>query len=339
MNNCISLLLAFFLFNSLALARTKGDCYQKEADSFLQSMPNGLQSKQCAAIWKAIVGDTVSLMQVRQSRNTPTALPENITAEYVKPHLRLYKPLQSKKELPLLIYLHGGGWTFGSINSCARFCSTIAASGEAMVLAVDYALAPERPFPQGLNDCLDAVCFAQQHAGDWGGNPASISIGGDSSGGNLAIATALKLIERNDSCPLRSLVLFYPVVKAYADSLPSWETYGKGYALDSELMEAFNHAYAGNEPENPYISVAHADDELLRQLPPVLIVAAGRDILHDQGEEFAQHLRMLGATVLRQELQGAVHLFITVPGQEAAFQQATKLALDFLSAPGGQSKQ
>ena len=124
------------------------DTFRREADRFLSAMPDGLQEQQTQAILQAIQGDTVPLTRIRVSRNIPIPLPTNVNALQINPSLRLYTPIKKNQSpLPLLIYLHGGGWTFGSINSCARFCQTLAATGNVIVLAVDYRLAPEHPFP------------------------------------------------------------------------------------------------------------------------------------------------------------------------------------------------
>lgn len=303
-----------------------------EADRFLHAMPDSLQARQTEAILTAIQGDGSLLSAVRQSRNATACLPDNVTATYVSPELRLYQPAGSNRQLPLLVYFHGGGWTFGSINSCARFCGEIAATGKAMVLAVDYALAPEHPYPEGLEDCRNAILTAFSKAEEWGADPNAISVGGDSSGGNLAIASTLKTIEENDSCPIKSLLLFYPVVKAFADGSPSWNTYGKGFALDSRLMDAFNRAYTQQQSaDNPFVSVALADNRLLCKLPPTLLIAAERDILCDQGKDFSRTLKSLGVDVRREEFTGSVHLFITVAGQESAFRKAVSISADFLN--------
>jgi len=239
--------------------------------------------------------------------------------------MRLYEIENDTTTLPLLIYLHGGGWTFGSINSCSRFCDAIAASGAARVLAIDYSLAPESPFPAALNDCTTALKYAHANATILKTSPTLISIGGDSAGGNLAAATALKC----SHLPIRSLILFYPVTKAYADDSESWNKYGHGYGLDADLMAEFNKAYTiRTTPYNPLISISLAKTGNLAKLPPTLLVGAGRDILRDQGKEFADHLPGI---VRRVEFPGAVHLFITVPGQPTAFKKAVELSIDFLS--------
>ena len=218
----------------------------------------------------------------------------------------------------------------GGIGSCARFCAELAAAGHVLVLAADYRLAPEHPFPQGLDDCMRAVETALRRASEWGGSPERVSVGGDSSGGNLALAVAL--CRRAEGLPpLRSLVLFYPVVTARADGSASWKRYGQGAALDGTLMETFSLAYASGREEFPLVSPAAASDAELAGLPPLLLVAAGRDILRDQGEAFAERLLRLGVAVRREELAGAVHLFVTVPGQERAFRRAVALAREFLA--------
>lgn len=297
-----------------------------EASAFLSNMPENLQHIQSEAIIKAIGGNLSDLEAVRNSRNTPPPLPEDVEVRQMTDRLRIYEPKTAgRKPLPALIYLHGGGWTFGSLNSCARFCGAVASGGNIKVIAVDYRLAPENPFPAGLNDCIESLKFVSSRCDSLGIDPDHIAIGGDSSGGNLAIATALA-----PECKglLNALILFYPVTKAYTDGSDSWNRFGKGYGLDSEIMETFNRAYlAGESPRNPAVSVALCSDSDLERLPPTLLVAAGHDILRDQGIEFAERL---GSRVRRIEFPEACHLFITVAGQEKAFEKAVGLTRQFL---------
>lgn len=275
--------------------------FRREADEFLAAMPAGLQDAQADAVLRACDGDEEPLRAVRASRNAEPALPQGVEAEYITPTLRLYVPTAAaRRPLPLLVYLHGGGWTFGSINSCARFCGELAATGAAMVLAVDYRLAPEHPFPQGLDDCMEALAAALRNAAEGG-------------------------------MPLKSLLLFYPVVTARADGSPSWRDYGSGFALDGRLMEAFNRAYASGCEDDPLVSVSLARDEALAALSRTLLVAAERDILCSQGEKFAERLASLGADARREVLRGSVHLFITKEGQEHAFRRAVSLSADFMA--------
>lgn len=300
---------------------------RQQADTFLRRLPPDLQRRQTAAIRRAMAGDSRGLDSVRHSRNAAWPAPAGVSSRMLTPTLRLYEPAGAAgRELPTLIYLHGGGWTFGSINSCSRFCGALAASGAARVVAVDYRLAPENPFPAGLEDCKAAVRYVTAHAAELGADTSSVAIGGDSSGGNLAVATALSAECRGK---VAKLVLFYPVTLAMADGSVSWRKYGRGYGLDSDIMEAFDSAYVGAaDARDTRISVGLLPPDSLRALlPQTLLVAAGRDILRDQGKDFAARA---GRKARREELTGAVHLFITVPGQDEAFGKAVRLAADFL---------
>lgn len=168
--------------------------------------------------------------------------------------------------------------------------------------------------------------YACEQAEFLGIDTKHIFLGGDSSGGNLAIACAL-----HPSCvgSINSLLLFYPVTKACDDHSTSWKSYRKGYGLDAEIMEEFNRAYIGEyDAVNPQISVGLCENEALQYLPNTLLIAAGRDILCDQGKEFA---RRVGDKVTRIEFPEAVHLFITVPGRDKAFEYAVQLSVNYLT--------
>ncbi len=315
------LCLTTILFASLAAAG-QTDSFTVEADSFISGLAPDNQISQAAAIRLAINGESKALDSIRAMRNREPKLPGGVTATDVAPGLRLYSAdsiSTADGALPLLVYLHGGGWTIGSINSCAEFCAALAARGDIKVLAADYPLAPEHPFPEGLDFCTTAVTTARSNAREWGIDPCRISVGGDSSGGNLALAASLSLLKAGEAPP-SSIVLFYPVVKAWNDGSRSWKQFSVGFALDGEYMEAFNEAYlsGGADARDPLVSPAAADDRLLSQLPPVMMIAAERDILCDSGREFARRLQQCGVPVTREQLPGTVHLFITVPGQPTA---------------------
>lgn len=299
-----------------------------QADAFLKAMPADLQQKQTCAIHKAIDGDYKELIAVRNSRNIQPKYSDNVQTRMITDSMRIYEPKDShSKRLPVLLYLHGGGWTFGSINSCGRFCDAMAASGGMRVIALDYRLAPEHPYPEGLNDCITAIHYIIRHAAELHIDANHITIGGDSSGGNLALATALSATCRGK---IESLLLFYPVTKAFDDGSESWQQYGKGFGLDAEIMEAFNRAYTLHTADvrSTSVSVGLCNDKELLTLPRTLMIAAERDILRDQGKTFAERM---GNKAERIEYAGTVHLFITVPGQEAAFERAVTDAMTFIS--------
>lgn len=319
----ISLAIILSLSQAITAAADDGVC-RREADSFLSGMAENLQKHQTGAIRRAIAGDPADLENVRNSRNSVPELPAGVIRTYISDNLALFRSDRYANDtIPLLIYLHGGGWTIGSINSCSRFCAAMADRGIA-VLAVDYRLAPEHRFPAGLDDCIAAVKTAADSLGSW--KCRGISVGGDSSGGNLAIATALSLPENS----FDGLVTFYPVTRAYPDGSPSWERFGLGYGLDSGLMKAFNDAYTA-VIHNPLVSPAEAADSQLRKLPPVMLISAERDILADQGSEFITRLNRLGLKTEHHIIPGSVHLFITVPGQKSAFDYSVSKAASFIN--------
>lgn len=319
----------------------------EEAIKFLENMPQGLQARQEQAVRDAIAGQRSGLESVRASRNTPCNMPDEVSATDISGTLRLYTPAHRTSEpLPLLIYLHGGGWCFGSINSCSRFCVELVRESGIAVMAVDYPLAPEHPYPAALTACTEAVRFAAENAVQYGIDKERISLGGDSSGGNLALSTALSIIMAKErhinreaahlsaTLPqLQSLVLFYPVVKAWSDGSESWHAYGMGFGLDSSIMEAFNEAYInGENPRHPLISPFCASELHISQLPRVLLINADHDILRDQGHDMLERLHDAGIDATGTTFPGTTHLFITVPGQPSAFRQAVKTTASFLTS-------
>lgn len=315
-----------------------------ETDDFLRNMPPGLQARQEKAVRMAVAGNSAALDEVRFSRNHAMEIAEGVEVMDIDTDYRLYKPAYCNgKILPVMIYLHGGGWCFGSINSCARFCIELVKTAGIAVLAVDYPLAPEHPYPAALVSCTDVVGFVFRHAAEYGLDSDGISIGGDSAGGNLALATALSLIDSDKKKSggvdaamglprLKSLVLFYPVTKVWNDQSASWREFGNGFGLDSGLMEAFNEAYLnGVDANHPLVSPFNAQMGCLAMLPPVLIINAERDILRDQGRDMADKLTDAGVWVRRIVLPGTTHLFITVPGQPTAFAEAVRATASFLN--------
>lgn len=306
------------------------EVFRAQADSFIASMTPSSQKAQASAILKAVAGDCAELNAIRASRNKVSEVRAGVRVTEISDSLRLYTPADSTlRALPLLVYLHGGGWTIGSINSCMDFCADMAAAGVA-VLAVEYPLAPEHPFPAALEFCKASIDTAYSRAAEWGVDSCRVSVGGDSSGGNLAIASALDYVAGGGK--LCSVVAFYPVVSAHSDTTGSWREYGNGYALDSDYMEALNAAYlsGGASAANPLVFPDNASDALLAKLPAMLVIAADRDILRDSALDFAKRVGRCGVPVRSETLPGSVHLFITVPGQPAARAAAVARTRSFL---------
>lgn len=303
------------------------ESYRTEADAFIATGRLKSQEMQARAVREAIDGECGALDEVRSGRSKQDAADDRITVRQLRPNLRLYMPRQtSERPRQLLLYLHGGGWCFGSIMSCSRFCTELCASADIMVAALDYRLAPQHPYPSALDDCCEALSFLASEAASLGIDTTRISIGGDSSGGNLAIVSALR-----SEVGIRSLLLFYPVTNICPPYEPSWQTYADGYGCDANLMEAFSDAYVDRaERSNPHVSPIHLTDNEIGRLPSTLLVAAERDVLYDQGKLFAERLHRQRVPVRHVTLAGSIHLFITVQGQESAFWRSVALAKEFL---------
>ena len=294
-----------------------------ESDRFIASIPPGRQAEQARAVREAMRGNRAELEAIRRSRDIEKPLIVGVTQRMVRDDLCLYLPeLGEARET--LVYLHGGCWTFGSINSCSEFCMAVAREGVA-VLAYAYPLAPENDAQTIVARTGETVSWAMDHASEWGGSPDAVAVGGDSAGGNLALAVALSspLVRRP-----AALLLYYPVVHAWADEGGSWARYGKGFGLDADLMDAGNEAYSRGDIRNPLISPDCASDEALKTLPPCRFLAAERDILFDQGLDFHRRLLALGVPTTHETVSSATHLFVTVPGQPTAFAKAVCFAVE-----------
>lgn len=321
-----------------------------QADDFIDSLPDGLQDSQADAVSRAIGGDFSSLIAVRNSRNVAPGYPDAVKVTDIALDLsagrptamRLYRPAAPASDgpLPVVVYLHGGGWAFGSLNSCAEFCASVAATGRAIVLALDYPLVPDHSLADALTASVDGIRYAVTHAAEWGSAPGLVSVAGDSAGGHLALLAAMKYDETSPENPIHSIVAIYPVATldvpdrkdaGYRDS--SWRRYGRGYGLDSRLMSAFLDA----APSTVDSASREGYDPLKRlstdksKLPPTLIISAERDILLDQARSLAGALAATGTDVRHEVYRGAVHLFITVPGQAAARARAVNSLLNHIA--------
>ena len=231
--------------------------------------------------------------------------------------------------MPLMIFCHGGGWVFGNMDFYSIFLSHLAEVTESAILLIDYRLAPKYKFPTAVEDCYDAVLWAAEGAKYWKIDTDRIFIAGDSAGGNLAAAAALKEYDQTGKTPA-GVLLFYPVTDLSDRNSLSRQRYGKGYALDADLMDAFLDCYlpAGKQThEIRYLSPLKTD---LSSFPPALIVTSEYDILHDQGCAFAEALKQKKRRVIHHDYKGAVHIFITVPGMDSFFRRAVHDAASFL---------
>ena len=223
--------------------------------------------------------------------------------------LRIYRPTGSPNErMPCLVFYHGGGWVLGSLDGVDGLCRTLCQDAQLVVISVDYRLAPEHQFPAGVEDCWAATCWVAENAESLGIDPLKLVVGGDSAGGNLAAAVALRA--RDQAFPqLAGQVLIYPVTDL-TQSQPSYESFAEGYLLTRDSMTWFIQQYLPKamDLKTPEASVLFA--ESLVGLPPTLLLVAGFDPLRDEGLAYAQRLREAGVPVIEKNWEGMVHGFI-----------------------------
>lgn len=309
----------------------------RDVAAFLSAQAAGVGAMQKNAVRAARNGDFTALNAVRGSRGKAAAaepddaisvVDDSVPSASGSIPIRLYLPAGTTevRGRPAVLYLHGGGWTIGGIGSCARFCRKLAAAAGTVVAAIDYRLAPEHPFPAAFEDTLSARRWLQRHAG-----ADRVYLAGDSAGGNLAVAAALRTAQDPASPGVSGLILFYPVTYADADGSESWIRNGSGYALDAELMNEFNAAYATEDSRRSDPMISPILSASLSTLPPMLLVTAQYDILHDQGREFAVRAAEAGVQVDARCYAGASHLFISMPGMDVFFRRAVTDAAGFLN--------
>lgn len=225
---------------------------------------------------------------------------------------------------PLTAFFHGGGWVFGDLDSHDSMCRTLARSSESIVVAVDYRLAPEHPFPAGFDDCLAVTRWLSASGSELGGDPSRLAVAGDSSGGTLAAAVALRARDEGDLA-LRCQLLMYPALDPTMSSA-SYEENAEDPFLSKSEMEWYWPRYlwtVAGEP-GPYAAPALAKD--LSGLAPALIVVAGHDPLRDEAVAYAERLREAGVAVDLASYEAMVHGFLSLTRSLDTGREALELA-------------
>jgi acetyl esterase len=235
---------------------------------------------------------------------------------------RLYVPHAAEAPAPLLVYYHGGGWVIGDLDTHDVVCRQIASLAQAVVIAVDYRLAPEHRFPAAADDAWSATTWIASHATELGLDPTRIAVGGDSAGGGLA---ALVSILARDSRKLRLAlqVLVYPVLDLRAQS-ESYSKYAEGYLLTRAAMRWYIAQYA---PTPDSITDWRASPLLapwVHGVAPAVIIAAELDPLFDEGEAYARRLQGARVPVQHHRIDGMVHGFLTMGGKVDAANRAVE---------------
>lgn len=238
--------------------------------------------------------------------------------------LRLYRPEGAAEPGPALVYVHGGGWVLGDLESHDKICRAIAAQVPCRVVAIDYRLAPEHPFPAGPDDVFAALAWIAENAVSLGIAGDRLAIGGDSAGGTMSASACLDA--RSKGLSLRAQVLIYPCTDCTAGA-GTWMSRMQNAQvppLDPETLRWFFSKYlppAAQAASSDWrLSPLHA--ESLANLPPALVLTAGLDPLRDEGRAYADRLAASGVPSVYREFPGQIHGFIEFGGVMAAAGEA-----------------
>ncbi|MGB3650816.1 MAG: alpha/beta hydrolase [Rivularia sp. (in: cyanobacteria)] len=236
-----------------------------------------------------------------------------ITGRHGEIPIQLYYP-SLNPNLPVILFIHGGGWIYGNFPTYDFMCRRIASKSNSLVIAVDYRLAPQYKYPTALEDCFDAFTWTSENAINLNANPQQLTVMGDSSGGNLAASLCLMLRDRKQNLTnelINKQILVYPVLDATL-SQPSME-YNDAPLLTKEAMQFYVKCYSRNDSDiyESYFSPLLAQD--LSNLPPALIIAAECDVLHDENLIYAQRLQTANNQVKFIDYPGMVHGFLSFP--------------------------
>ena len=226
--------------------------------------------------------------------------------------VRAYRP--EEWPLPTLVFYHGGGWTLGTLDSVQGVCTELAERAGCLVLSVDYRLAPEHPFPAAVNDAWAALEWAREHAESLGGD-GTVAVGGTSSGGGLAAATAFRA--REESVPLAAQLLLYPMLD-YDLGRESYREHADAPLLSRADVAWFWEQYLGSEADrhNPLAAPLRAAD--LGEVAPAVVATAGHDPLASEGRAYAERLAAAGVDIAHHHAASLCHSFCSLTGRVSA---------------------
>jgi acetyl esterase len=243
---------------------------------------------------------------------------------------RVYRPATPGPH-PTVVFFHGGGLVLGDLDTHDDHTRLLCRDVDAVVLSVDYRLAPETPFPGGYEDCLAATLWAVENADELGGDATRVAVAGDSAGGNLSAAVTLGA--REAGVQLAAQLLLYPGVDfVEGEDHPSRVENAEGYFLTAADMAWFRSHYLPDPARkaDPYASVLRAPD--LSGLPPAVVATAEYDPLRDEGEAYAAALEKAGVPVVSRRFDGLIHGFFGLPHVSPACAEATRVLCADLKA-------
>ncbi|MFC4603866.1 alpha/beta hydrolase [Rhodococcus kronopolitis] len=246
--------------------------------------------------------------------------------------VRVYRPAAaSGGPSPAVVFAHGGGFVFCDLDTHDGFCRAMSNGTGAVVVSVDYRLAPESPWPAAAEDVCAVLDWVHRDAAELGVDPARIAVAGDSAGGNLAAVTALMARDRGGPA-LAAQALVYPVIAPDFET-DSYRAYGEGYFNTRAAMAWYWDQYVPPaDRAHPYASPIRAE---LAGLPPAVVLTAGFDPLCSEGDAYAEALAAAGVPVTHRRYEGAIHGFATISSLSLARRAQQQLWADLAELFGG----
>lgn len=228
---------------------------------------------------------------------------------------RLFEPNNLKEKAKLIIFIHGGGWVSGSVDTYTKTCIELADKTNRMVVSIDYRLAPEYPYPAGFDDCYDVVKYIFKNCDRIDLNKKDICLMGDSAGGNLCAAISLKA-KHTKEFKVYEQILLYPALQSDYSINTKYQSVidnGNDYLLTRKNLEEYMNLYVEdiNDLDSPYVSPLKS--KLLFFQPKTMIITADKDPLRDEGKHYAKRLKMFFNKVTYYNVEDAIHGFFTNP--------------------------
>ena len=225
--------------------------------------------------------------------------------------VRIYTP-EGEDNFPIIIYSHGGSWIAGNLDTHDNVCRKLAQNTKAIVISINYRLAPENPFPSALNDVYNILEWTCQNANSINGNEKQIALAGDSAGGNLSAAVSLMARDKKGPNITCQVLIIYPSTNIYELNSSSWSYFANDFNLSPEEMEEYISLYVPRKEDrkNPYASPLLAND--FKELPDTLVITAEIDPLRDDGESYGNKLKDAGIATDVIRINSVPHGFITM---------------------------
>ncbi|EOH88704.1 alpha/beta hydrolase [Enterococcus villorum] len=260
---------------------------------------------------------------------------ENLTVDtngWGNVNVRFVRPAGNMDKLPVIFYIHGAGWVFGSAQTHDKLIRELAVRTNSIVVFPEYSRSPEAKYPTAIEQNYAVLQKLDELAESKGLDLSNLAVAGDSVGGNMATVMTI-LTKQRQGLPIKKQLLYYPVTDANFDT-ESYQQFGEDYFLTKEGMKWFWDQYTTDEQERAKITASplRATSEELKGLPPAMILTGEADVLRDEGEAYARKLREAGVAVTQVRFQGIIHDFVmvNVMDQTKATRAAMLLSTEWL---------